>query len=154
MAEKHNKQPLLVPVDFSLHSTAALLKACELAECMNSPVTVLHVVHDPSEMPGYYARMTKKKNLVRMEDVAQEMFDEFIEITIKNNPQQKYLKKVKTLLVVGLPVTRILEVAEKINASMVVMGSQGRTGLKHMMLGSKAEQVVRLCPLPVTIVKA
>lgn len=154
MAAKQNKQPLLVPVDFSLHSTAALLKACELAECMNSPVTVLHVVHDPSEMPGYYARMTKKKYLVRMEDVAQEMFDEFIETTIKNNPQQKYLNKVETLLVIGLPVTRILEVAKKINASMVIMGSQGRTGLKHMMLGSKAEQVVRLCPLPVTIVKS
>ena len=154
MAAKQNKQPLLVPVDFSLHSTAALLKACELAECMNSPVTALHVVHDPSEMPGYYARMTKKKYLVRMEDVAREMFDEFIETTIKNNPQQKYLKKVETLLVIGLPVTRIIEVAEKINASMVVMGNQGRTGLKHMMLGSKAEQVVRLCPIPVTIVKA
>lgn len=154
MAAKQNKRPFLVPVDFSLHSTAALLKACELAECMNSPVIVLHVVHDPGEMPGYYARMTKKKYLVRMEDVAQEMFDEFIEITRKNNPQQKYLKKAETMLVIGLPVTRILEVAEKINASMVIMGSQGRTGLKHMMLGSKAEQVVRLCPIPVTIVKA
>jgi len=37
---------------------------------------------------------------------------------------------------------------------MVVMGSQGRTGLKHMMLGSKAEQVIKLCPVPVTIVKS
>jgi nucleotide-binding universal stress UspA family protein len=36
---------------------------------------------------------------------------------------------------------------------MVVMGSQGRTGLKHLFLGSKAEQVVHLCPTPVTIVK-
>ena len=58
------------------------------------------------------------------------------------------------LLVVGLPVTRILETAEKIEARMIVMGSQGRTGLKHIMLGSKAEQVVNLSPIPVTIVKA
>jgi len=36
---------------------------------------------------------------------------------------------------------------------MIVMGSQGRTGIAHMMLGSKAEQVVRLSPVPVTIVK-
>ena len=36
---------------------------------------------------------------------------------------------------------------------MVVMGSRGRTGLSRLMLGSKAEQVVRLCPAPVTIVK-
>ena len=37
---------------------------------------------------------------------------------------------------------------------MVVMGSQGRTGLDHLLLGSKAEQVVRLSPVPVLIVKA
>ena len=37
---------------------------------------------------------------------------------------------------------------------MIVMGSQGRTGLAHVLLGSKAEQVVRLAPIPVTIVKA
>jgi universal stress protein A len=37
---------------------------------------------------------------------------------------------------------------------MIVMGSQGRTGLAHLLLGSKAERVVRLSPIPVTIVKA
>ncbi|MGB5535376.1 MAG: universal stress protein, partial [Thiogranum sp.] len=57
-------------------------------------------------------------------------------------------------LVVGLPVNRILEVAKKSDASMIVMGSQGRTGLAHALLGSKAEQVVHLSPIPVTIVKA
>ena len=36
---------------------------------------------------------------------------------------------------------------------MVVMGSAGRTGLSRFLLGSKAEQVLRLCPVPVTIVK-
>ena len=36
---------------------------------------------------------------------------------------------------------------------MVVMGSQGRTGLKHLVIGSKAAQIVQLCPVPVTIVK-
>ena len=115
---------------------------------------MLHVVHDPADMPGYYRRVTKKKALVRMEDVAEEMFDAFIAGLVEKNPQVKCLKKVEKMLVVGLPVTRILQVTEKIKASMVVMGSQGRTGLKHLMLGSKAEQVVHLCPVPVTIVKA
>jgi nucleotide-binding universal stress UspA family protein len=36
---------------------------------------------------------------------------------------------------------------------MIIMGSQGRTGLSHLMLGSKAEQVVRLAKIPVMIVK-
>jgi nucleotide-binding universal stress UspA family protein len=57
------------------------------------------------------------------------------------------------MLVVGLPVGRILEVAEMVTASMIVMGSQGRTGLDHLLLGSKTEQVVRLSPIDVTVVK-
>jgi nucleotide-binding universal stress UspA family protein len=82
------------------------------------------------------------------------MFETFMQKTIEKHPEIKSLKKAKTMLVTGLPVTRTLEVAEKIDASMIVMGSQGRTGLKHIMLGSKAEQVVRLSQIPVTIVKA
>jgi nucleotide-binding universal stress UspA family protein len=46
-----------------------------------------------------------------------------------------------------------MESAKKIRARMIVMGSQGRTGLARAMLGSKAEQVVRLAPVPVMIVK-
>jgi nucleotide-binding universal stress UspA family protein len=154
MVEKKSKRPLLVPVDFSSHSEAALLQACAWAECMKQPVIVLHVVHDPSEMPGYYRKVAKKKQLVRMEDIAMEMFDDFLSTLRKDHPDIKALHKLETMLVVGLPVTRILQVAEKTKASVVVMGSQGRTGLKHMLLGSKAEQVVRLCPVPVTIVKS
>ena len=154
MTEKQGPQPILVPVDFSPHSQAALIQACEMAECMQQPVVVLHVVHDPGEMPGYYTKLTKKKHLVRIEDLAREMLDRFMDEFRTQHPQLKILKKAEAMLVVGLPVTRILQVAEKLHASMVVMGSQGRTGLKHMLLGSKAEQVVRLAPLPVTIVKA
>ncbi|MCP5406338.1 MAG: universal stress protein [Chromatiaceae bacterium] len=153
MVDSTKDKPLLVPVDFSPHSEAALLKACELAACMKSPILVLHVVHDPGDMQGYYKRTTKKKQLVRIEDIAQEMLDEFIDSLKKKYPKIKRLENVEKVLVVGLPVTRILEVAQKKDVAMVIMGSQGRTGLEHILLGSKAEQVVRLCPLPVTIVK-
>ena len=57
------------------------------------------------------------------------------------------------MLVSGLPAPRILEVAETSNVSHIVMGSKGRTGLAHLLIGSKAEQVVRLAKVPVTIVK-
>ena len=60
MKTKKGGQPILVPVDFSRHSEAALLKACELAECSGNPILVLHVIHDPAEMPGYYGLVTKK----------------------------------------------------------------------------------------------
>ena len=153
MNEKKGNKPILVPVDFSAHSKAALLKACELAGCTNDPVLVLHVIHDPADMPGYYGQVTKKKKLLRIEDLARESYDEFMQSVIDENPDVKLLKKVERMLVVGLPVNRILEVAKKRDVSMVVMGSQGRTGLKHLMLGSKAEQVTRLCQAPVLIVK-
>ena len=89
----------------------------------------------------------------RMEDVAAEMLDEFFHKMQKEYSDLVALKQATTMLVVGLPVNRILESAEKINARMIVMGSQGRTGLARAMLGSKAEQVVRLAPIPVMIVK-
>jgi nucleotide-binding universal stress UspA family protein len=146
-------RPVLVPVDFSAHSQAALLKACELAECTHQPLTILHVIHDPAEMPGYYGQVTKEEKLSRIEDLAREAYDDFLRSTIEQHPEVKMLKKAQNMLVLGLPVTRILEVVEKTHASMVVMGSQGRSGLAHLMLGSKAEQVVRLCPVPVLIVK-
>jgi len=148
------KLPILVPVDFSVYSQAALLCAAELAEMIGAPLTVLHVVHDPGDAPGYYAVKGRKKQLRRMEDVAADMLDEFLNQARKAHPERPVLEHAQTLLVVGLPVNRILETAEKIKARMIVMGSQGRTGLKHIMLGSKAEQVVNLAPMPVTIVKA
>lgn len=152
-ADKPTKLSILVPVDFSEPSVAALLKGCELADCLDQPLLILHVVHDPAEMPGYYEKITKRKKLLRIEDLAKEALDKFIRDVTERYPNVKQLREPKTLLVVGLPVNRILEMVEKVNASMVVMGSQGRTGLKHLMLGSKAEQIVRLCPVPVLIVK-
>jgi len=155
MTAKSSKLAILVPVDFSAHSASALLKACELAECAKQQIIVLHVVHDPGEMPGYYAKgMKKKKLLVRIEDAAKDMLEEFIADLQKKNPDVPMLKKIETMLVVGIPVTRILQVIEKKSPSMVVMGSQGRTGLSHLLMGSKAEHLVRMCPVPITIVKA
>ena len=153
MASKNKNGPILVPVDFSPHSESALLCAAELAEALGSKLIVLHVVHDPGEAPGYYSVKGRNKQLRRMEDVAAEMLEEFIQKIRKKHSGQHALGQASTMLVVGLPVNRILESAEKIHARMIVMGSQGRTGLAHAMLGSKAEQVVRLAPMPVMIVK-
>lgn len=153
MPERNDEKTILVPVDFSSFSEAALLRACQLAECMDLRVVILHVVHDPAEMPGYYARMAKDSNLVRIEDVAREMLDKFVDDMINRHSELECVREARTMLVVGLPVGRILEVAEMVNASMIVMGSQGRTGLDHLLLGSKTEQVVRLSPIDVTVVK-
>lgn len=151
--KKHAGRVILVPVDFSPHSVAALEFAAQVAESMSAKLMVLHVVHDPGEMPGYYASLAKKKRVDRIQDVAREVFDDFMTKAVKEHPGRKAIRKAENLMVIGLPVTRILQVVEKVEPLMVVMGSQGRTGLKHLFLGSKAEQVVHLCPVPVTIVK-
>lgn len=157
MVKSANEQKtILVPVDMSDNALHALCFAAELADCSDLQLIVLHVVHDPGEAPGYYARKAIKKGkklLQRMEDIAAEMLEQFVSEAKKKCPKSKTLLDAELLLVVGLPVPRILEVAAERKPRMVVMGSQGRTGLSHLLIGSKAEQVVRLCPVPVTIVK-
>ena len=145
--------PILAAVDFSPHSESALLLAGDLADGLGVRLLVLHVVHDPLNMPGYYARMARKKTLTRMEDIAGEMLDAFLAEAKKKHPQRQALQKPELLLVKGIPVTRILQVAQKQKAGLLVLGSKGMTGLRHLLLGSVAEQVVSLARLPVTIVK-
>ena len=154
MTLDRKQQPILVPVDFSVYSESAFACATEMAETLGSPVTVLHVVHDLAEAPGYYAVKERENQLQRLEDLAAAMLQEFIRKMQEQYPERKILESITTMLVSGLPVSRILETSEKINARMIIMGSQGRTGLSRVMLGSKAEQVVRLSPIPVLIVKA
>jgi nucleotide-binding universal stress UspA family protein len=153
MTSKHKNGPILIPVDFSPHSETALVWAAELAETLGNKLVILHVVHDPGDAPGYYSVKGREKQMRRMEDVAADMLEEFLHKMQKKHTGLSALKHATTMLVVGLPVNRILESAEKIHARIIVMASQGRTGLAHVMLGSKAEQVVRLAPIPVMIVK-
>lgn len=146
---------LLVPVDFSASSEAALLHACKLSECMLAKPLVLHVVHDPADMPGYYSKaLAKKKLLGRLEEGAEDMLNEFLARAAGSHREIDQCDGIETLLVRGLPTTRIVEVAQQRQVQMIVMGSKGRTGLKHLMMGSVAEQVMRLSAVPVTVVKS
>lgn len=153
MNVKKKEESILVPVDFSEHSEAALLFAAEFADKLGFTISVLHVVHDLGEAPGYYSVKGRNKVLRRMEDVAEDMLETFMIEMVKKHSEYASLKNAGTMLVVGLPVSRILEIAKRTQARMIVMGSQGRTGLSHVLLGSKAEQIMRLSPIPVTIVK-
>ena len=154
MKETKQDGPILVPVDFSPYSAAALAFAANLADCVGRSLTVLHVVHDPGEMPGYYSRGIKPKHLQRIEDAAAEMLEAFLAKARKQLPDSKPMLEAESVLVKGLPRNRILELAEQKEASMIVMGSKGETGLKRLALGSVAERVVQLAPIPVTVVKA
>ena len=78
---------------------------------------------------------------------------QFVEEMQKAGSGFKSMESLESRLTVGQPVPKILEVAEEIDARLIVMGSQGLTGLAHLLIGSKAEQVVRMSKIPVTIVK-
>lgn len=144
---------ILVPVDFSAHSSAALVWAAEMARRLDARLLVLHVVHDPGAAPGSYTSGERGEEPRSVEDGAAAMLAAFLARQREEHPQLEQVKDLETSLVIGLPATRILEVAEKTNARLIVMGSQGRTGLAHVLLGSKAERVVQLSPIPVVIVK-
>ena len=154
MSKKNNKSTLLVAVDFSNFSKDALLFAGELADELGAKLIVLHVIHDPAEAPGFYSKKKKKKKFLQsMEDAANDMMDDFIESVKKENPDSESLANAESLLVIGTPVKRIIEVAEKKQARMIILGSHGRTGFTHFLVGSKVNKVVQLSPIPVTVFK-
>ena len=150
--DKIQPGPILVAADFSANSKTAVIWAIDLAIALSAPIVLIHIVHDRAEGPGYY-RHDKKDAMRPMEDIAGKMMLDFVERLGEKGLQYKSFKNIETRIVTGLPVTRILETAENIDARMIVMGSQGLTGLAHLLIGSKAEQVVRLAKIPVTIVK-
>ena len=146
---------LLVPVDFSPQSEVALRVACRLAGGMGAVPLVLHVVHAPADMPGYYSKaMLKKPLLGRVEDIAAEMLGSFLARAAQRQREIGGCAGIESLIVRGRPTTRIVEVARQHGVKLIIMCSQGRTGFKHLMMGSVAEQVVRLAPMPVTVVKS
>ena len=151
--EQRQARPVLVAVDFSAPSAAALRWAVDAAAKMQAPLEILHVVHDPASHPGYYRKVDAPGGPERIEDAAWRKMKKFLKKVARQAPDVD-LDNAKRLLVQGLPVNRILETAETHDAQLIVMGSQGRTGLPHLMIGSKAERVVQLSPIPVTIVKA
>jgi len=151
-SDSSRQGPILVAVDFSADSRAALTWACEVADWMQTSVLVFHVVHDSSVAPDYY-KIDDKDWLAPLEEAAASRMQKFVAEMQKAGSGFKSMESLKSRLAVGRPVPNILEVADEIDARLIVMGSQGLTGLAHLLIGSKAEQVVRLAKIPVTIVK-
>ena len=148
-------RPIVIAIDFSDDSKAALAWGMEEAALRSAPAAILHVIHDPGDAPGYYHKK-QKKIMVPLTEAAEQIFDEFIDECRSEIPALETMddRSVRRKLAKGIPVRRILEFAEKWDARMIVMGSRGQTGIRHLLMGSKAEQVVQLSPIPVMIVKA
>jgi nucleotide-binding universal stress UspA family protein len=148
-----NPNPILVALDFSEDSKAALVWACKFADCTGARLVLLHVIHDLASHPGFY-HPKGSDHLEPMQDVAESMMDEFLAQFRTEHPDLRPLDTVSLKFVPGLPPSRIVEVAGLLNASLIALGSRGQTGLPHRLLGVVAERVAELSTIPVVIVKS
>jgi len=140
-------QRFLVPVDFSEYANQALEYAIGLASKLGARLTLLHVIQ-PLPLAGVDMGVTLPYTYIQ---------DLEAEIT---NSMQAYLERVtaaglegEIAVVHGVPFQEILETAKTQQVDLIVMGTHGRTGLQHVLLGSVAEKVVRLAPCPVLVVR-
>ncbi len=144
---------VLVAVELSKSSEAALRWACGYAKAVGAPLEILHVVHDPADSPGTY-RPDDGDPLEPIADVARRRLDEFLDRIGRENPRLSGLGAAKRLCVEGLPASKILGVAKAHGARLLVLGGRRRNGIGRLMHGSSALQIARDAELPGTVVKS
>lgn len=142
---------ILMPVDYSDASREAVEFAAYLAQHLGAALDVVHVW----DRPAYVADTVvvapgggKPRSLA-------DMIRENAEIEMKEFLGSCPIPagvKVTSHLESGEPASTILRVAETAGADLVVVGTHGRTGVRHLLLGSIAEKLVRLSPVPVLTV--
>jgi nucleotide-binding universal stress UspA family protein len=128
---------ILVATDFSFCSLSALGHAEELARELDAELLLLHVEGVP--VAGS-----------KMADVTHAAAER--ELARTTGQLRNHHLKVRGLLRMGAPDEEILNAAETEHASLIVMGTHGRKGVAHMVMGSVAERVVRSAPCPVLTV--
>lgn len=137
---------ILVPTDFHEASAAALNLAVSMAQTFDAKVTLLHVWELP--IYPYMDFMLNSAMITRVEDAATNGLAEALDALRKKLPTAQ--SKLKT----GLPWEGVLEAIKELGADLVIMGTHGRRGLSRLTLGSVAERVVRVAPVPVLTVHA
>jgi universal stress protein A len=139
---------LLVPVDFSAHSTEATRTASDLARRFDASITLVHV-YDPLiyAFPDGMAT-APDVNLERLFAALKTQLDATRQLALESGAS-----RVDTRLLQGTVAGEIVELARRGEFDLIVMGTHGRTGMAHVIIGSIAERVLRLAPCPVLTVK-
>jgi len=142
---------ILVPVDYSDCSRAALVFAADIARALGAALDVVHVW----DRPPYVSESV----VVRHPDGAMRSLIEMIlEAAERDMTEFLSLAKIpadipfERRLCSGNPAARILSELAEGRHDLVIVGTHGRTGLRHALLGSVAEKLVRLSPVPVLTV--
>ncbi|HIG01232.1 MAG TPA: universal stress protein [Myxococcales bacterium] len=138
---------ILVPLDFSKHADSIVEWAAHLAEEHQSSVVLLHAYHLPVEFQQVEGTYLPADFWNSLKDEAKD------QLTLYGDRLRRRGLQVEELTREGYPATVIEEEAERLHADLIVIGSRGRSGLKHLLLGSIAERVVQKSPCPVLTVK-
>jgi nucleotide-binding universal stress UspA family protein len=133
-APKH----IIAATDFSKASDRAVDLAAEVAAALGAKLTLMHAFETPYPYP-----VALPPN--HMRDLRAKLEARCIEIRAR-------VGHVDVVVREGAPWNEIVSLASETGADMIVVGTHGRRGLPHLLLGSVAERVVRLSPVPVMTV--
>jgi universal stress protein A len=145
--ERVNLKSILVPIDFSAESKKALVYALPFATLFKAKLTLLHVV-EPVALPDF----AKSFPLVLDNDEVTARCKRHMEEMLKNlNSGPQSVEKV--LVRYGSAFNEISEAARTLKCDLIIISTHGYTGIKHVLLGSTTERVVRHAPCPVLVVR-
>ena len=140
---------ILVPTDFSVTSDDAVSYAAAVAGRFDATVHLIHVLHDPLAAQGaweFYIPEAAESRERRHKDAK----DRLWQIAA---PYVSAGVRVTTEVRFGSPAEEVVAAAAAYGSDLVVMGTHGRSGLPHLLLGSIAERVIRTAPCPVLAVR-
>jgi universal stress protein A len=137
---------ILVATDFSEASLNALRCAVRFARPFNAALYLVHVIKKPSFVHGLenvplVLPEAKRAKIVR------------IKLASLAKAEISKALPLATGVYFGEPSREIVALARQVEADLIVLATQGRTGLPRMLLGSTAEQVIRHAPCPVLVVR-
>ncbi|MBW7897599.1 putative universal stress protein [Candidatus Brocadiaceae bacterium B188] len=136
---------ILCPIDHSECSYLALKYAISLALKDEAKLYLMHVI----DIRLYDTEIYKFSPY----NITEINLDKIREDLIKSLPEgTSDVLEVETIVVKGVPFQEIINAATAIDADLIVIGTHGRTGLSHAVMGSVAEKVVRKAPCPVLTV--
>jgi universal stress protein A len=137
---------ILVPIDFSDCSKKALQYALPLAKEHQAALTLLYVV-PPAYGAGEYGGIDYAQLEAGMREGGEKELAKLVVDEVRDEVSADALVRV------GSPTREIVEMARLLPADLIVISTHGRTGLRHVLLGSVAEHVVQRAPCPVLVVR-
>ncbi len=135
---------ILVPIDFSDYSKAALKYAVNFAKKFGAELHLIYVVEPVIYPPDFSMGQIAIPSVdLEMDKRAVEELDKLAK---KEIPAEL---KVKTYVKTGKPFIEIIEAASEEDSDLIIIATHGHTGVEHILFGSTAEKVVRKAPCPV-----